>query len=41
MSLTPEARFLVPDCDKNSVGYWDGEEGHRVLEILARRNASD
>lgn len=41
MSLTPEARFLVPDRDKNSVGYWDGEEGDRVLEIVARSNASD
>jgi len=41
MSLTPEARFLVPDREKNSVGYWDGEEGERVREIVARRTAGD
>ena len=41
MSLTPEARFLVPDREKNTVGYWDGEDGERVLEIVARGGAGD
>lgn len=28
------ARFLVTDTDKNSVGYWEGESGERVAEIV-------
>jgi uncharacterized cupin superfamily protein len=28
-------RFLVTDEDKDAVSYWDGEDGHRVAEILA------
>ena len=32
----PEARFLLKDSDKNSVGYWDGEDGARVMQIIDR-----
>jgi uncharacterized cupin superfamily protein len=31
------ARFLVDDAARNSVTYWQGEDGARVAEILARR----
>lgn len=30
-------RFLLEDSTKNVVGYWDGEDGQKVAEILARR----
>jgi uncharacterized cupin superfamily protein len=30
------ARFLVDDTARNSVSYWQGEDGARVAEILAR-----
>ena len=36
MGDEPDARFLLKDSDKNSVGYWDGENGARVVEIVAR-----
>jgi uncharacterized cupin superfamily protein len=36
-SLAPEARFLVPDAAKNTVGYWEGEDGSQVAEIVARK----
>jgi uncharacterized cupin superfamily protein len=36
-SLTPEARFLVPDATKDTVGYWEGEDGSQVAEIVARK----
>lgn len=32
---TPEARFLVPDESKNTVDYWDGEDGSGVSTIVA------
>jgi hypothetical protein len=32
----PEAQFLLKDSDKNSVGYWDGEDGARVMQIVRR-----
>jgi uncharacterized cupin superfamily protein len=32
---TPTSRFLMQDAHKNSVGYWDGEDGGRVAEIAA------
>ena len=28
-------RFLVSDTDKNSVSYWEGEDGERVAAIVA------
>lgn len=31
------ARFLLEDATRNVVGYWDGEDGRKVSEILARR----
>jgi uncharacterized cupin superfamily protein len=31
----PDARFLVPDAARNTVGYWDAEDGARVAEIVA------
>lgn len=30
------ARFLVPDAARNSLEYWQGEDGARVASILAR-----
>lgn len=36
MSEAPEARFLVPDSARNRVGYWEGEDGRRVAEIVGR-----
>lgn len=30
-----DARFLLRDADKNSVGYWDGEDGAGVARVLA------
>lgn len=36
MGDAPGARFLLRDSDKNSVGYWDGEDGARVVEIVGR-----
>jgi len=33
---TPEARFLLRDGDKDSVGYWDGEDGRSVEAIVTR-----
>lgn len=32
--MTPESRFLVSDAARNSVGYWDGEDGARVRAIV-------
>jgi uncharacterized cupin superfamily protein len=29
------SRFLIPDAARNTAGYWDGEDGHRVREIIA------
>ena len=31
------SRFLVPDASRNSVGYWEGEDGSQVAQIVARR----
>ena len=31
------SRFLVPDASRNSVGYWEGEDGSHVAQIVARR----
>lgn len=33
--MTPEARFLVSEAARTAVGYWDGEDGARVAEIVA------
>jgi uncharacterized cupin superfamily protein len=29
------SRFLIPDAVRNTAGYWDGEDGQRVREIIA------
>ncbi len=31
---SPEARFLLKDAAKSTVGYWDGEDGNEVAGIL-------
>lgn len=33
----PGSRFLIQDSAKDTVAYWDGEDGRRVAEVLARR----
>jgi uncharacterized cupin superfamily protein len=33
----PNSRFLVPDAARNTVGYWEGEDGSQVAQIVARR----
>jgi uncharacterized cupin superfamily protein len=35
-SESPDAKFLLLDEAKNSVGYWDGEEGEQVEAIVQR-----
>ena len=30
------ARFLIQDSAKDTVAYWDGEDGGRVAEIAGR-----
>jgi uncharacterized cupin superfamily protein len=30
-------RYLLPDASKDSVGYWDHEDGQRVAQIVAAR----
>ncbi len=32
----PASRFLIEDAAKDTVGYWDGEDGRRVAEVVAR-----
>jgi uncharacterized cupin superfamily protein len=32
------SRFLIPDASKDTVGYWDLEDGKRVAEIVAGRH---
>lgn len=39
MSQAPNARFLVQDAAKNTVGYWDGEDGDRVAAIVGQPRA--
>jgi uncharacterized cupin superfamily protein len=34
-SAEPGARFLIQDSAKNTVAYWDGEDGNRVAEVIA------
>lgn len=36
----PAARFLVRDGDKDSVGYWEGEDGGGVAAVLAASRAA-
>lgn len=30
------SRFIVPDSSRNTRGYWDGEDGSQVLEIVSK-----
>jgi len=39
-SLDEESsRFLVSDSSRNTVGYWDDEEGNQVLAIVSERQS--
>ena len=33
---SPGARFMIPDADRDTVGYWDGETGEAVAAIVPR-----
>ena len=33
---SPDARFLLQDSDRNTVGYWDGEDGNEVARIVGK-----
>ena len=36
-TLTEESsRFIVSDSSRNTVGYWDGEDGGQVLKVLSK-----
>jgi uncharacterized cupin superfamily protein len=37
----PDSRFLVRNADQNSVGYWDGEDGRGVAEVLAATRGAE
>lgn len=39
MSQAPDTRFLLQDAAKNTVGYWDGEDGGRVASIVGQPRA--
>lgn len=38
LDRSPGARFLLQDRAKNTVGYWDGEDGEQVARIIAERS---
>lgn len=37
----PGSRFLLEDTAKNTVGYWDGEDGEEVARIVAKTRAGN
>jgi hypothetical protein len=36
MGEAPDVRFLLRDGDKDTVGYWDGEDGSGVAAVVTR-----
>jgi len=38
LDRSPGARFLLQDRAKNTVDYWDGEDGEHVARIVAERS---
>jgi uncharacterized cupin superfamily protein len=39
LERTPDARFIVQDSAKNTVDYWDGEDGREVADIVGAARA--